>query len=70
MKTREMATNPETSDLDSPWANAKHFLPQGRQDADWAYEAMTRLRAISYSPWQYRQQLTSKLTDNDLCMTG
>ncbi len=46
MKTREMANDTETSELDSQWAIVMHFLPKGWQDAAWAYGAITRLRAI------------------------
>ena len=46
MRTRELANDTETSELDSQWAVVMHFLPQGWQDAEWTYGAITRLRAI------------------------
>ncbi len=46
MRTRKIANDTKTSELDNQWAVVMHFLPQGWQDAAWTYGAITRLRAI------------------------
>ncbi len=38
--------HPQGSSLDEQWSILLHFLPQGWQDAAWAFGAITRLRAI------------------------
>ncbi len=64
MRTREIANDTKTSELDNQWAVVMHFLPQGWQDAAWTYGAISRLRAIQSAEELLRLSLGGPVSPN------